>query len=113
MTIRTITPGKGTARRLSPQQPVVSHSPLDAPAGTCPPGHTGSANRAATTRTLGVGDDMSDVFLVTITAASGRRNARIVLAADQRDACAAHREHYPNDEIVKIEQCCRHCGKVP
>jgi hypothetical protein len=53
----------------------------------------------------GTAQRMSDVFIVTIAAQSGPRNAGIVLAADLLDAYAAHHEQYPDDEIVKITQC--------
>jgi hypothetical protein len=54
---------------------------------------------------------VTDIFLVTSATQSGRRNVRTVLAADQLDAYTTHRKHYPDDEIVKVDECCRHCGE--
>lgn len=54
---------------------------------------------------------MTDIFLVTSATQSGRGNVRTVLAADQLDAYTTHRKHYPDDEIVKVDECCRHCGE--
>jgi hypothetical protein len=46
---------------------------------------------------------MSDVFVVISERSDGRRKARCVLAADQKDARWTHEEHYPDDHIVAVK----------
>ena len=47
-------------------------------------------------------DAMNDVFLAIGEARNGNRSARWVLASDEDQARNAHREHYPDEQIVAV-----------
>ena len=49
---------------------------------------------------------MSDSFTVHSSDWDGRREKHLVLAADGYDAERAHREHFPDREIVAVVACC-------
>ena len=102
MTIRLAAAPVAAAGTLTP----TANPPAAAPVGA-------DAKKRAPKKRTCTATSRTDVFLVTSTTHPGCRHARTVLAADQFDAYSAHREHYPNDEIVRVDACCRHCGNLP
>jgi hypothetical protein len=49
-------------------------------------------------------DIVTDIWVVTSQAGSGKRSARRVLAGDEDQARHAHLEHYPDQHIVTVRQ---------
>jgi hypothetical protein len=47
-------------------------------------------------------DLYTDTFTVVSTDLGGKRQQRTVFALSRHDAQHAHREHYPNDQIIAV-----------
>jgi hypothetical protein len=47
-------------------------------------------------------DLYTDTFTVISTDLGGKRQQRTVFALSRHDAQHAHREHYPNDQIIAV-----------